>query len=610
MRTGCSLVLCALGMSFVGCRGEGAAGQGAQRDVEKATEALTATGESKVVPSLWPGAHAGTSVSFYQASPLIGAPGNNPNGANEGAFGFGPVYKLGQHPNGQLGLAVAGGPSLMVVGQPGQNGGEVFWQIPNHKSWISSPGATGGQFGAALAVYGSDFLVGAPQNGKGSAHLYHVASDGTVTGPVALAPSALATGALFGYAVALGNGVAAVGAPGDSGGGSIRVFEVTNGVWSQVLDYHSSALGSLGNAIAIDGNTIVAGAWRTTFLGASEAGAAVVLVRDNGVWQLGQTLKPANPSAQDHFGRSVAVLGPRIVVGANLDDDQAQDAGAVYGFEQASGVWTQSAKIVASDGVASDYFGTSVALSNDTLLVGAWGVEDGNDADNGAYYQYTLTSSLGVTCNADADCGSGFCVDGVCCNTACGGGATDDCQACSAALGAPTDGTCAPIPDGSACSLGTCNQGACVAPSTTSSSSSASSSSASSTSSSTSASSTSSSTTASSTSSSTSAGTGGAGGSGGSGGAGGVGGAGGSGITSSATTSSGTTVATGTSAVTGSTGTSGEATTASGTGGAAARSTDATTGCTVSPRALDSNGALGVFGVVGLALVRRRRRVS
>jgi hypothetical protein len=48
------------------------------------------------------------------------------------------------------------------------------------------------------------------------------------------------------------------------------------------------------------------------------------------------------------------------------------------------------------------------------------------------------------TCRIDAECPSNhFCVDGVCCSTACGGGDPNDCQACSVAAGAPSDGTCA-----------------------------------------------------------------------------------------------------------------------------------------------------------------------
>lgn len=79
-----------------------------------------------------------------------------------------------------------------------------------------------------------------------------------------------------------------------------------------------------------------------------------------------------------------------------------------------------------------------------------------------------ITVTTGQPCSNAADCPTGFCVDGVCCDTACGGGATDDCSACSVAAGAPTNGVCAPLTgtacdDGNACTtIDTCQAGACV----------------------------------------------------------------------------------------------------------------------------------------------------
>ena len=72
----------------------------------------------------------------------------------------------------------------------------------------------------------------------------------------------------------------------------------------------------------------------------------------------------------------------------------------------------------------------------------------GNGVDPGGTWTY---SSFGSDCTANAQCGTGYCVDGVCCNTACGGGDPNDCLVCSAALGASTDGICSPRTDGTTC---------------------------------------------------------------------------------------------------------------------------------------------------------------
>ncbi|HEY2899881.1 MAG TPA: HYR domain-containing protein [Polyangia bacterium] len=67
--------------------------------------------------------------------------------------------------------------------------------------------------------------------------------------------------------------------------------------------------------------------------------------------------------------------------------------------------------------------------------------------------------NTGQACRAAADCTSGFCVDDVCCASACGGGDPNDCQACSVAAGAATDGTCGPRAPGAICraSAGVCD---------------------------------------------------------------------------------------------------------------------------------------------------------
>lgn len=73
-----------------------------------------------------------------------------------------------------------------------------------------------------------------------------------------------------------------------------------------------------------------------------------------------------------------------------------------------------------------------------------WHCDAGACTDAGA-------KSPGFACDAGSDCASGFCVDGLCCDTACGGGASDDCLACSVAAGAQADGVCGPRASGASC---------------------------------------------------------------------------------------------------------------------------------------------------------------
>ena len=128
-------------------------------------------------------------------------------------------------------------------------------------------------------------------------------------------------------------------------------------------------------------------------------------------------LKASNPNAGDNFGFSQALSGDTLAVGAlfeasnatgidgNQLDNSAADSGAVYVFTRTAGVWTQQASLTSSNLDVSDFFGYSVALSGDTLAVGAIGEDsnatgiNGNQLDNslsfsGAVYVFTRTAGV------------------------------------------------------------------------------------------------------------------------------------------------------------------------------------------------------------------------
>ncbi len=169
-------------------------------------------------------------------------------------------------------------------------------------------------------------------------------------------------------------------------------------------DYHSTYLKAsntdagdrFGASVAISGDTIVIGAWEESGGAAGVngdqsdnstfgAGAAYVFVREgDGGWQQQAYLKASNPDLSDGFGWSVAISGDTIVVGAYLEgsgasgvngdqsDNSAIGAGAAYVFVRGSqGIWSQQAYLKASNTDAQDWFGYSVAISGDMILVGA-----------------------------------------------------------------------------------------------------------------------------------------------------------------------------------------------------------------------------------------------
>ncbi|MBY5163138.1 FG-GAP repeat protein [Salsipaludibacter albus] len=152
---------------------------------------------------------------------------------------------------------------------------------------------------------------------------------------------------------------------------------------------------AFGYAVAVDGDTIVVGAIGDDDNGTNSGSAYVYQPDGNGGYT--QTKLTASDAASgDEFGVSVAVDGDTIVVGASLDDDNGTNSGSAYVYQpDANGGYTQT-KLTASDGAAFAYFGWSVAVNGDTIVVGAIG-DSGNESDSGAAYVYQPDGNGGYT---------------------------------------------------------------------------------------------------------------------------------------------------------------------------------------------------------------------
>ena len=126
------------------------------------------------------------------------------------------------------------------------------------------------------------------------------------------------------------------------------------------------------------------------FLSFDAAGARYPIRVDPLVW-IQQEVTSSDGAANDEFGLSVAISGTTALVGAPFHN-ASQGAAYVY-TENGSGVWSQTAELIASDGAANDMFGSSVALSGMTAIMGAPDHKVGSNADQGAAYVYADTGS-------------------------------------------------------------------------------------------------------------------------------------------------------------------------------------------------------------------------
>lgn len=103
-------------------------------------------------------------------------------------------------------------------------------------------------------------------------------------------------------------------------------------------------------------------------------------------------LLAADGSAGDDFGYSVALSGNTALIGVNSSDDNVNgiDSGSAYVFTRSGATWSQHAKLTPTDGSAVDGFGGRVAMSGNTVLIGARLVDgDVKGGDSGAAYVFT-----------------------------------------------------------------------------------------------------------------------------------------------------------------------------------------------------------------------------
>jgi hypothetical protein len=159
---------------------------------------------------------------------------------------------------------------------------------------------------------------------------------------------------------------------GPDGSGQVRVFDrVSSGVWSAsalLAPWDGQRGSSFGLALAQFGEFAYIGA-----PGFDDGYGAVYIFRHDGArWVPYQKIRGQGAVLGAQFGRSVAVDGDRLVVGANRDGGNGGQAGAIYVFERdAVGTWLQRARLIANDGAPCDVFGTGVDIEGDTVVAGA-----------------------------------------------------------------------------------------------------------------------------------------------------------------------------------------------------------------------------------------------
>ncbi len=224
-------------------------------------------------------------------------------------------------------------------------------------------------FGASVALSGDTAIVGELASASsGVAAVYVRAGASWVQQAALSAIFDTMVGSHFGAQVAVNGDLALVGGVNDAAQGAAFFFARSGTTWTPRQEVNVAApevLASFGSALALSADTAIVGAPGTT------SNAAYVYVLSGTTWSLQQVLTSgatADGGPPDAFGSAVALSGDTVLVGA---PSGVQDAGAVYVFVRSGTTWSLQQQLTAPDGTGNDAFGASVAIFGDALLVGA-----------------------------------------------------------------------------------------------------------------------------------------------------------------------------------------------------------------------------------------------
>jgi uncharacterized protein YkwD len=195
----------------------------------------------------------------------------------------------------------------------------------------------------------------------------------------------------FGYAVSLSGDYAVVGTPYDDdngySSGAAYIFQRNGSAWleqAKLTAHDASSYDYFGYSVSISGDYMIIGAYNDSSIGTS-SGSAYVFKLDADNWIEQAKLSAGDAAEGDCFGYSVSIKGDYAIIGAPWKNYSYDEAGAVYIFKLDGSVWTEQAKLTASDAYKKDNFGYSVSINDDYAVVGAPFNDDSGEESGAAY---------------------------------------------------------------------------------------------------------------------------------------------------------------------------------------------------------------------------------
>lgn len=286
--------------------------------------------------------------------------------------------------------------------------GQNWLALARAAEWDVGPAlrsATGGSskdgFGSAVAISGDYAVVGAPRDDvgsnadQGSAYVF-VRTNGTWVQQAKISASDGAAGDLFGTSVSISGDVLVVGAPADDAGlslnsGSVYIFSRNGTSWVQQarLTASDAAAGDeFGGSVSIDGDYLLVGASLDNINANTDQGSAYVFFNNRTQW-VQQAKLTATSVANASMGESVSIHNNIAVVGAPRHTAAGITSGAAFVYVRSGTTWTLEATLLESNPANGNRFGQSVAVSGSNILVGAPGKRVFDVPDEGMAFVYT-----------------------------------------------------------------------------------------------------------------------------------------------------------------------------------------------------------------------------
>ena len=271
------------------------------------------------------------------------------------------------------------------------------------------------EFGWSVSISGNTAIIGArnedpdlgggPISNGGAAYIF-VRSGKTWIQEVKLVPSDIQAGDTFGVSVALDGNTAVIGATGvdvgkKSNAGAAYVFTRSGVSWKQrakLVAPEPHTDDGFGGSVAIDNYTIAIGSDSEDQPPLIDVGAAYIFLMRGDSWDFKAKLLPSKPNLGTFFGTSVSIYGDRIVVGATEGNPYGiPGTGSGYVFFRQGNQWKQEAILTPSLGRSGDFFGQSTAIFGQTIVIGSvlsdpnWG--NGRITNAGSVYVYKLVKN-------------------------------------------------------------------------------------------------------------------------------------------------------------------------------------------------------------------------